>query len=635
MVSVPVGGTTIWGGTLQLGTGGASGAILGDVSFCSDATNPLCLSTNKFLVFDRSDTYTFAGAISGPGNLEQAGTGTTILTGVSTYTDETMVNNGTLAVNGSITSSVLVNAGATLEGTGTVGSTTINPAGTLSPGNGVGTVGTLKVAGDLLFSPGSLYVTNVAGSTASSTGVTGTATLAGTDVPVFQPGSLTRAYTILSAAGGPTGTFDTFTPIGLPSFVSASLDYTATNVVLDLTSQIAQVSGLTANQTAVGGALDHAFNAGGGIPDGLNAALFGLSAAELPSALDALSGEVYVTTAGVLVNDSRYERDAILGRMIQATYGSPDTQVAALGTDNSIKVASLDDQAMGLAPRDAYAPPPAAPNLAFWTRAFGAWGDLEGNGNAATAARQLGGFISGMDAGVGGGWRIGAATGFSQSDISVDARHSSADVSTVYLASYAGGNFGPVALRSGGAWGWNDIDTSRAVVFPGFSETEQASYSGDTGQVFGEAAYPMLMRSAAIEPFAGLAFVHVSTDSFHEQGGVAALRGASEDEDVGYSTLGLRVATTWHLSDMLVTPHASAAWQHAFANLTPDAALAFLSTGTGFAVTGVPLAQNSALIDVGLDLNLRPTITLGVSYAGQFANDLQDNAVKGRFTWLF
>jgi uncharacterized protein with beta-barrel porin domain len=60
-----------------------------------------------------------------------------------------------------------------------------------------------------------------------------------------------------------------------------------------------------------------------------------------------------------------------------------------------------------------------------------------------------------------------------------------------------------------------------------------------------------------------------------------------------------------------------------------------LSTGTGFAVTGVPLAQNSALIDVGLDLNLRPTITLGVSYAGQFANDLQDNAVKGRFTWLF
>jgi uncharacterized protein with beta-barrel porin domain len=40
-----------------------------------------------------------------------------------------------------------------------------------------------------------------------------------------------------------------------------------------------------------------------------------------------------------------------------------------------------------------------------------------------------------LDVGVGGGWRLGAATGFSQSDISVDARHSSADVNTVYLGS--------------------------------------------------------------------------------------------------------------------------------------------------------------------------------------------------------
>lgn len=240
-----------------------------------------------------------------------------------------------------------------------------------------------------------------------------------------------------------------------------------------------------------------------------------------------------------------------------------------------------------------------------------------------------------MDAGVGGSWRLGAATGFSQSSINVDARHSSADVDTVYLAGYAGGSFGPLALRSGGAWGWHDIDTSRAVVFPGFSEREQASYNGDTGQVFGEAAYPMLIRSAALEPFAGLAFVHVDTDDFHERGGVAALKGGGGNEDVGYSTLGVRVASTTHLRDLVITPHAAIAWQYAFDNLTPDAALVFSSMGTGFDVVGVPLAQNSALIDLGLDVNLDPTLTLGLSYAGQFANDLQDNAVKGRFNWLF
>ena len=85
----------------------------------------------------------------------------------------------------------------------------------------------------------------------------------------------------------------------------------------------------------------------------------------------------------------------------------------------------------------------------------------------------------------------------------------------------------------------------------------------------------------------------------------------------------------------MVTPHVSAAWQHAFDDVTPGAALAFASTGIGFDVTGVPLAEDSALIEAGLDLNLSPTATLGVSYSGQLASDLVDNAVKGRFTWLF
>ena len=56
---------------------------------------------------------------------------------------------------------------------------------------------------------------------------------------------------------------------------------------------------------------------------------------------------------------------------------------------------------------------------------------------------------------------------------------------------------------------------------------------------------------------------------------------------------------------------------------------------TGFDITGVPLAEDTALIEAGLDLNLSPSATLGASYSGQFVDRVQDNAVKGRFTWLF
>jgi autotransporter-associated beta strand protein len=172
------GGTAIKDGVLALGAGGAGGSILGDVTFCSDAGDASCnASTNKFLVFNRSDSYAFDGAISGPGQVVQAGSGQTILSGASSYTGPTTVLAGLLTVNGSITSSVLVNAGGALGGNGTVGPTTIFAGGTLSPGN---SVGTLTVNGNLAFAAASLYMVELQGDTADRTNASGTATLAGT-----------------------------------------------------------------------------------------------------------------------------------------------------------------------------------------------------------------------------------------------------------------------------------------------------------------------------------------------------------------------------------------------------------------------------------------------------------------------
>ena len=66
-------------------------------------------------------------------------------------------------------------------------------------------------------------------------------------------------------------------------------------------------------------------------------------------------------------------------------------------------------------------------------------GEFDGNGNAATADRTLGGFLSGVDAGLGGGWRAGLATGYTQTSVSVDQRLSSADINSYNLVGYAGG----------------------------------------------------------------------------------------------------------------------------------------------------------------------------------------------------
>jgi len=143
------GGTRIKAGTLQLGNGGTTGGIVGNVV------------DNGVLAFNRSDIVTFPGEIAGTGSVSQIGTGTTILTGNDTYTGGTNVAVGALALgNPSHTDAALsgggavaVSSGATFGGYGSVTGIITNN-GTIAVGNALpafvsGPVGTLTINGDL------------------------------------------------------------------------------------------------------------------------------------------------------------------------------------------------------------------------------------------------------------------------------------------------------------------------------------------------------------------------------------------------------------------------------------------------------------------------------------------------------
>jgi autotransporter-associated beta strand protein len=93
------GGTTVGGGTLMIGNGGTTGSIVGNVSNLAN------------LAFNRSDTVTFGGNISGTGSVDILGTGAsakTIFTANNTYAGITTVHAGsTLQLgNGGSTGSI-------------------------------------------------------------------------------------------------------------------------------------------------------------------------------------------------------------------------------------------------------------------------------------------------------------------------------------------------------------------------------------------------------------------------------------------------------------------------------------------------------------------------------------------------
>ncbi|WP_238137038.1 beta strand repeat-containing protein, partial [Variovorax sp. JS1663] len=81
------GGTTISAGTLQIGNGGSTGSLTGNVL------------NNATLAFNRSDTMSFTGAISGSGDVIKAGAGTLILTGTNSYAGGTAFNGGVVSIS--------------------------------------------------------------------------------------------------------------------------------------------------------------------------------------------------------------------------------------------------------------------------------------------------------------------------------------------------------------------------------------------------------------------------------------------------------------------------------------------------------------------------------------------------------
>ncbi|NCJ13264.1 S8 family serine peptidase, partial [Serratia marcescens] len=174
--------------------------------------------------------------ISGHGGLTKQGIGTLVLTGNNTYSGPTLVNQGRLAVNGSVTSAVSVQSGGIVGGSGTVGSLTARQGGTVAPGN---SIGTLNVAGNVSFEPGSRYAVEV-GPNGQSDRIqsSGSATIGGGEVAVTlenSPNLLTQSevrsllgqqYTILSAQQGVSGQFDAVAPNYL--FLGTGLSYQPT-----------------------------------------------------------------------------------------------------------------------------------------------------------------------------------------------------------------------------------------------------------------------------------------------------------------------------------------------------------------------------------------------------------------------
>ncbi|EMX7071786.1 autotransporter domain-containing protein [Pseudomonas aeruginosa] len=542
------------------------------------------------------------------GSLVKAGAGSLVLSGDSTYRGPTLVDGGLLSVDGSLLSAVEVNAGGTLGGSGRIGGLLARSGGTVAAGN---SIGTLEVAGDLRFESGSTYAVELSESASDRIVASGKASIAGGNVTLAMENSpdllsqsqveslVGRRYDILDAAGGIDGRFDAVLPSYL--FLGGTLDYATNAIRLDIGRNGTTLASVaqTPNQAAVAGAVE-TLGAGNPVYESL---LLSENAATAQRAFQQLSGEIYPALAGLLLNDSRYLRDSVGERLRQAS----------------------DGEAGGEAPEG-------------WFKALGSWGkSADGSHGSEGYRHSVGGFLLGVDSQVASDTRLGLVAGYSNSSLNMDSSlQSSASIDSYHLGAYLGRQLQQWRLSLGAAHAWHRAEVKRDLQYGAVAGKQKAKLDAQSSQLFAEAAYALGWRSLELEPFAGLAYVHVASDDFRERGSAAALEGGDDNLDAAFTTLGLRAKRHFELdAGRRLALSGTLGWRHNLSDTTPQRHLAFASGSQPFSVESVALSRDAALLGVDASLAVNREVSVRLGYNGLLGSREKDHGVGLAVDWRF
>jgi uncharacterized protein YhjY with autotransporter beta-barrel domain len=463
---------------------------------------------------------------------------------------------------------------------------------------------------------------------------------------------MTRNYTILSAAGGVNGTFNTLTTTNLPASFTASLSYTPTTAILNLTAALGGggtggtgAGGapaplpLSINQRNVANALNNFFNAGNALPPAF-VNIFGLTGTNLANALTLLSGEAATGAQQGAFQLTNQFLGIMLDPFVDGRTGLGGSDIPALGFAPERK--ELPDD-IALAYAKVLKAPPKPP---IFEQRWGVWGAGYGGTNRTTgdplvvgshdlSARTAGG-TAGLDyhlsrdtvvgfalAGGGTNWSLAQGIGGGKSD-------------AFQAGLYAATRWGPAYLAAAFAYTNHWMSTDR-FAFAGDHLTASFNAQSLGGRV--ESGYRFATIYGGLTPYAAIQAQNFRTPGYSEtdltNGGFALAYNSRTATDTR-SELGARYDNQMRLDPYRVLAfRARLAWAHDWISDPTLAAVFQTLPGASFIVNGATPAKNSALTSAGAELRLANGVSLLAKFDGEFASHSSTYAGTGivRYTW--
>ena len=545
-----------------------------------------------------SGSYTFSNDISGNAGVIKDGAGDLILSGNSTFTGDTTVNNGRLQVNGVYASSINVRRQAILSTNSAIIKNNIKNDGTIE------NFGSTEVAGNYESLENSRIVTDLN----SNIHVKGKVNLNNSKLEVKPEQNGERKYITSNGTVQNVITSDdkiqgNVTDVNTDEMLNTKIDQTENSIsakvsrknVLDYVEKISESDEMQKN-TAQN--LETAFQKlDQDIENGTSgnvtqferkaAKLQALTSSNRAAVLDSLSGQIYASAQALTFQHSQTVNKDLSNRLVM------------LGTLDNV-----------------------GDKFGLWISGLGANGKLKQDGYGKGSTKVYGGQV-GVDKQFGDNLILGTALSYSKADVKFDRYGGKSDANNFGISLYGrlGNKDVPVYLQGRFGIGFVDSDVERDIILSNNDYTRaKINHNDKVYSGYLETGYDVKNANGdfVVTPFVGLTHDTVVRGSFSEEKSQFGLTADKKNYNQTAALVGLRAgkSVNWK-GGSKTTFQGYVTHQRAFnkQDLSFDARYTGLP-GATFKVKGIGLSKNKTWAGVGALTEVNKDFGWYINYDG-------------------
>lgn len=587
-------------------------------------------------------------------NLIMNGTAWT-LSGTSTFATNATLNFGILTNSGILTVPVTINSGATFSnmlsqtgdvtvnagglfmGTGTTTGNVFNN-GTVAPGVG-GIIGTQTVTGNFTQGAGGSFDIDVdSGGATDLLNISGAAALSG-NLSLASSGGIPNGtvYTIMQAAGGVTGNFNTVTD-NLFS-VNFTVEVNPTDVQVTANRTLA-TAGQTSTERNLAQILDQAIASGAAGTAAIDTSLNGLSSPrQISDFLASASNLIGLAAIHSAMTGMADVSNIVLSRLNSAplkpkSHPAPDAPTPesfpALISENVEALNSIAPAAGGA---------PVQGNSSVWLQGTGGVGSVSGDTIARGNDYNSAGLAAGVEVATDFDARLGVFVAATQTRSEVDGLRDVATTDTYLIGAY--GNWQPSeawTLKGSLSGGWLNFETER----PTLAGTAMGDFSGYGGFGYFEAAYKTFETdNSYVAPLLALEGSLFQHQGYQETGAGALNLTVDKATSAQLKILlGTKLAADFEtpplnmFGALRIASQFQGAWAHEFLDKYPDVQAQFSGVpSTSYENGGPSLDRDSARFSVNLAVSPvdKDYLTFYAGYDLNISQDTNNNHITGGF----